>query len=73
MIPRGERLHTPTPSEEGMRLVDAAPWYTIGKMPPILNNDALDLQPWGHGVSVLPRHSIRAGAIVASLECWQGE
>src|SRR6187402_1012034 len=31
---------------------DAAPWYQGAMTPPILNIDALELQPWGYGLPI---------------------
>jgi len=36
--------------------------------PPILNTNALELQPWGHGVSIAG-----AGRAGESLDYWEGE
>ncbi len=35
-----------------LQSLDAAPCYTKPMTPPILNIDALELQSWGHGVSI---------------------
>ena len=35
-----------------LQSVGAAPWQIGPMTPPILNLDALDLQPWGHGVAM---------------------